>query len=170
MKSTTAGPPNLPMISATLPCCEIGEKFQNVGQRELEFAVGGVFFQKFIEDSTGFRGKAAEQRGLLLFQAVGALAPLALGLAAPHDDPPVREITLFGDGIRGQCPEPAFWSFGTMNFRQVSASLGMGGGGLPFPGTGEDTLRSILTPEPVLFGCPVMAGRLWQFLAVGQLE
>ena len=40
----------------------------------MEFAVGGVFLQKVVQDFAGFRAEVTKERGLLLFHAVGALA------------------------------------------------------------------------------------------------
>ena len=69
-----SAPPNLPMISATLPCCEIGGTFSTSGSVNCEFAVGGVFFQQVVQDFAGFRGEVVEESRLLLLHAVGALA------------------------------------------------------------------------------------------------
>ena len=48
--------------------------FQHVGQRKLQFAVGGVFFQQVIQNFAGFRGEEFEKRSFLLLYAVRALA------------------------------------------------------------------------------------------------
>ena len=48
--------------------------FQHVGQRKLQFAVGGVFFQQVIQNFAGFRGEELEKRSFLLLYAVGTLA------------------------------------------------------------------------------------------------
>ena len=48
--------------------------FQNIGQRELQFAVAGIFFQQVVQDFAGFRREEFEKCNVLLLHAVGALA------------------------------------------------------------------------------------------------
>lgn len=48
--------------------------FQHVGQRELEFAVGGVFLQQVAQDFARLGGEVVEEAGLLPLHSVGALA------------------------------------------------------------------------------------------------
>jgi hypothetical protein len=51
-----------------------GRNFEDVRERELEFAVVGVFLEQIAQDFAGFGGVIGEERGLLLFDAVSALA------------------------------------------------------------------------------------------------
>ena len=51
-----------------------GPDFQHVGQRELQFAVAGVFLQQVVQNFAGFRREEFEEGNVLLLQAVGALA------------------------------------------------------------------------------------------------
>ena len=48
--------------------------FQHIGERELEFAVNGIFFKQFIQNFAGFRAVIIEEGNVLPLKAVGALA------------------------------------------------------------------------------------------------
>ena len=51
-----------------------GGNLEDGGQGEIDFAVHGVFFEQLVEDFAGLGAVVGEERGMLLLQAVGALA------------------------------------------------------------------------------------------------
>lgn len=50
-----------------------GRDFQHVGQRELEFAVAGIYFQEVIQNFTGLGFEIVEERQFLPLEAVSVL-------------------------------------------------------------------------------------------------
>ena len=71
-------------------------EFQHIRQRELEFAVSRVFFQKVVEDSTGFRGKPGEEGGFVFFYAI---RPLAAGENGGIEGQMAQEVKRVGVGL-----------------------------------------------------------------------
>ena len=68
------------------------------GQRELQFAVGGVFLEQVAQDFAGFGGVVGEERGLLLLDAVGALAA---GEHGRVEGQMAEEVERVGVGLAG---------------------------------------------------------------------
>jgi hypothetical protein len=53
--------------------------FEGVGQGELEFAVGGVFFEEAVEDFAGFGGVICAKGSLLVYNVHNLLGALPMG-------------------------------------------------------------------------------------------